>query len=594
MSNDENLGQTVVNTGTQDLSNPQGVGGYRQSSGYVFDEFLPDLRGMRGRKKYREMADSDPIIGAMIYGITSIIRAASWTAQSAEGDSAGFYSKWLEDTLFNMPKMTWDNIIEDALSMMVYGFAVQEIVICKKEDGSIGLSGLFPRSQETIEKWDTDRNGNVFGVWQTPIDNAQTVYLPLSKLVHYKTTYARGNPEGRSMLRNAYKSYHFIKTTEISEAIGAERDLTGLPVLSAPSAYLAISGNRAKLEAIGRDIRLNDQGSVVLPSDTFNDGTGSPSAIKQFELKLLSAEGSSGKVDTDKIIKRHSANMGRTLLADFLMLGTDGKSGSYSLSANKTDMFIRAVEGTLENIAQTLDRQLTPLLWNLNNFPPEMMPKLQAGRIAPIDLQILGDFVSKLSGAGIPLNDEATEDYLREVSGLPETPSDAERKDDESDDEENDKEEAALEKFLNRETVTPEEIQDMIEKARLANPAPAPVIKIENNIPSNNVAPAPAPSVVNVTLPEMTYNAPDINISNNMPEQKAGDIQINVPEQKQGDIKINMPDVKVNVESPSINIDANINPSEVKLSLPARKTETSVQYDKFGNIKSTTQTEKDA
>lgn len=590
MSNNENELESPANP----MNNVIGVGGFRQSAGYVFDEFLPDLRGIRGRKKYREMADSDPIIGAMIYGITSIIRAASWTAQSAEADSAGFYSKWLETTFFNMPKMTWDNVIEDALSMMIYGFSIQEIVICKKEDETIGLYGLFPRSQETIEKWDTDRNGNVFGLWQTPIDNAQTVYLPLSKVVHYKTTYARGNPEGRSMLRNAYKPYHFIKTTEISEAIGAERDLTGLPVLSAPSQWLDITGNRAKLEALGRDIRLNDQGSLVIPSDTFNDATGSPSAVKQFDFKLLSAEGSSGKVDTDKIIKRHSANMGRTLLADFLMLGTDGKSGSYSLSANKTDMFIRAIEGTLENIAQTLDRQLTPLLWDLNRFPPEMMPKLKAGRIAPIDLQILGDFVSKLSGAGIPLNDEKTEDYLREVSGLPETPSEAERMDNESDNEDTEKEEALLEKFLNRETVTQEEIQDMIEKSRLANPAPAPVIKIENNIPSNNVQPSPAPSVVNVTLPEMTFTAPDIKIENNMPEHKAGDIQINVPENKQGDIKINMPELKVNVESPSINIDANINPSEVKLSVPPRKTETSVQYDKFGNIKSTTQTEKDA
>lgn len=592
MATNKNKGQSVVEPQGSSLSTSDGVGGYRQSAGYVFDEFLPDLRGMRGRKKYREMADSDPIIGAMLYGITSIIRAASWTAQSSEEDSAGFYSQWLEDTLFNMPKITWDNVIEDALSMMVYGFAIQEIVICKKEDGSIGLWGLMPRSQETIEKWDTDRNGNVFGVWQTPIDNAQTVYLPLSKVIHYKTAHARGNPEGRSMLRNAYKPYHFIKTTEISEAIGAERDLTGLPVLSAPSNWLDVAGNRAKLESIGQNIRMNDQGSIVIASDTYTDGTGSPTAIRMFDLKLLSAEGSAGKVDTDKIIKRHSANMGRTFLADFLMLGTDGKSGSYSLSANKTDMFIRAIEGTLENIAQTLDRQLTPLLWDLNRFPPEMMPKLKAGRIAPIDLQILGDFVSKLSGAGIPLNDEPTEEYLRDAAGLPETPSDSERADTEEDDDES--VDDALEKFLNRETVTPEEIQDMIEKARLANPAPAPVIKIENNIPSNNVAPTPAPSVVNVTLPEMTFKSPDINISNNMPEQKAGDITVNVPEQKQADIKINMPDVKVNVESPSVNIDANINPSEVKLSLPPRKTQTSVEYDKLGNIKSTTQIEKDA
>lgn len=400
------------------LTKVAAVGGYRHASGYVYDEFLPKLRGTRGRAKYREMVDTDPVIGGMIYGISSIIRAADWNAQPSEADIDGQYAKWLEDTIYNMNGMKWDDVIEDALSMIVFGFAVQEVVIGKNKDGSIGLNKLFPIAQESIIKWDLDNVGNVLGVWQSPLNGGFDIYIPASKLIHYKTKFAYGNPEGRSLLRNCYRSYHMINTVMIAESIGAERDLTGLPVLYAPDEFLAEPTNRAALERIVRDIKFNDQGGCVMPSDPFEGKDGSLSGVRKFELKLLTAEGGAGKVDTRKIIQGHQIDMARSLLADFLMLGSDGK-GSYSLSVNKTQLFVRAVEALLENIGQTLDRTLTPLLWKLNGFPPEMMPCFRAGRIAPVDLQELGDFISKIAGAGILLNDEATEDYIRDAAGFP-------------------------------------------------------------------------------------------------------------------------------------------------------------------------------
>ena len=45
------------------MSAEQGVSGFKKSGGYVYEEFLSDLRGLRGRRKYREMADTDPTMG---------------------------------------------------------------------------------------------------------------------------------------------------------------------------------------------------------------------------------------------------------------------------------------------------------------------------------------------------------------------------------------------------------------------------------------------------------------------------------------------------------------------------------------------------
>lgn len=399
-----------------------GVGGYRKAGGYVWDEYNPDLRGKRGRQKYREMSDNDPIIGAMLFAIKMLIRSAKWTFKPSDADADGKYAKWMEDTCFNMPGITWDQVIEDALSMLPYGFAIQEMVTLKKADGTIGLAKLAPRSQQTILRWELDKNGECFGAWQTPPEGGFDIFLPLEKIILYKTEYANGNPEGRSVLRNCYQPYHFTQSINISEAIGVERDLTGLPILRAPGDWLKVAGNRAFAERIVRDVRMNDQSGIVLDSDTFPDGNGGASAEKKFDFALLSSEGNA-KVDTDKIVKRHSSNIARTLLADFIILGTDGK-GSYALSTDKSSMFVRALEGFVGNIGETLDRKLTSTLWMLNAFPDEMKPKACPGDLSPVDLQVFGDFISKIAGAGVYLNDEETEEYIRAKGNLPGVPAD--------------------------------------------------------------------------------------------------------------------------------------------------------------------------
>ena len=48
------------------------------------DEFLPELRGIRAIRKYREMADNDPVIGACLKAMDLMIRAAEWRVEPVE------------------------------------------------------------------------------------------------------------------------------------------------------------------------------------------------------------------------------------------------------------------------------------------------------------------------------------------------------------------------------------------------------------------------------------------------------------------------------------------------------------------------------
>lgn len=398
-----------------------GLSSFRTSSGYVYDDFQKELVGIKGRMKYREMRDTDPTIGGILFAITSIIRTAQWCFDHCEKDTSAEYSAWLEDTLTKMPDMTWDDVVCDALSMITYGFCVQEKVFMRKADGSIGLRKLAPRGQTTVIRFDTDIHGKLNGVWQTSPNGLGELYIPAYKFVHYVTDYNQGNPEGRSLLRNAYKPYHFISAIEIQEAIGVERDLSGMPVIEAPESFLS-GGGRASLERLGRDIKFNSQGCIVMPSDVFENADGTKTAARQYDVRLMSSEGGA-KIDTDRIINRHTRKMASSILAQFITLG-DGK-GSYALSENQTDLFLKAIESILEIISQSLTRQLLPQLWELNGFDPEMMPTIRAGKIAPEDLVAFGEFISKISGAGIMINDRETEEFIREKSGLPPAPDES-------------------------------------------------------------------------------------------------------------------------------------------------------------------------
>lgn len=398
-----------------------GVTGLKIASGYVFDEFLRDLQGMNGRKKYREMADNDATVGALLMAIQMILRNIELRVEPAEDDIENTYAEFLEADLAGLEDGIED-LMSEILSFLVYGFSVLELVYKRNDDGSIGTKKAAPRSQETIDRWDMTDKGELDGLWQMPPMGGEEIYIPATKFLHFKTVMNKGNPEGRSVLRNAYKNYHFIKNIQMIEAIGIERDLNGLPVMYLPSKVLNDPVKKAEYLKIVRDVKFNEQGGLLLPSEPWPDENGKNSGVKQYELTLLSSEGTKN-VDTDKIIKRHQGDIVRTVLADFLILG-QGDKGSFALSKSKTDLFLKAIEGFAWMICTVFQKRYVRNLWDFNNFPDEMMPCVKPGNIAPVDLQELGDFVSKLAGAGIPLTDPDTENVLRSSAGLPEVTED--------------------------------------------------------------------------------------------------------------------------------------------------------------------------
>ena len=51
-----------------------GATGLKRYGGIVYEEFLPDLRGDKAVKMYKEMSMNDPVIGAVLYAIRTLVR----------------------------------------------------------------------------------------------------------------------------------------------------------------------------------------------------------------------------------------------------------------------------------------------------------------------------------------------------------------------------------------------------------------------------------------------------------------------------------------------------------------------------------------
>jgi len=404
-----------------------GVAGSNTPNGQIrSDEFIPELRGKRAIKKYREMRDNDATIGAIMYSFEQVLRDVDMKIKPADdSEEAKKWAAWVETVLDDMDH-TLDDHVAEALSYLTYGFAWFEVVYkrrvgpkvldpkkrSKYTDGLIGIRKIAPRAPWTVNKFEVDqKSGDILGLYQDTSSYYGTNFIPVTKSLYYRTTSINNDPSGRSVLRNAYTSYTYLSNLQSIEAIAVEREMHGIPVGRIPSEYLSPDATadqaaiRTSFEQILRDLKLNEQGYALLPSDLYLDSEGNPTGgvgTRLVDIELITSNGNRN-VDIDPIIRRYQHDIARSVLSEFLLLGSQA-GGSYALSKSKTDLFLRALESYIQAIVDVLNKQLIERLWELNGLPYDVMPTIQAGDVAPHDLREIAAFLRNLNGANIDVS----------------------------------------------------------------------------------------------------------------------------------------------------------------------------------------------
>jgi hypothetical protein len=400
-----------------------GIAGDNTHNGQIrADEFLPELRGKKAIRKYREMRDNDSTVGAVMYSVEQILRDVDLDVMPVDDSDAAKVEADFVKSVLNDMDHTLDDHIAEALSFLSYGFGWFEVIYkrrvgptersdkkhSKYTDGRLGVKKIAARAPWTINKFDVDqKTGDVLGIEQSVgLMNGKN-YIPLNKSLYYRTTSINGDPSGRSILRNAYTSYEYLNNLQAIEAIAVERELAGIPVARIPAEYLSGDASASQtgfvrdLQQILRDVKFNEQGYIVLPSDTYPDKDGAPSSTRLVDIELMASNGKRN-IDINPIVSRYQHDIARSVLSEFLLLGSSG--GSYALSKSKTDLFLRALESYIQAIVDVLNKQLVERLWQLNGLNYDLMPTIVSGDVAPHDLREVAAFLRNLNGANIDVS----------------------------------------------------------------------------------------------------------------------------------------------------------------------------------------------
>lgn len=413
-----------------------GVTGLQRASGAVYEEFLPQLQGERGIRVLKEMAENDPIVGGILFAIDMFLRKVEWRVDPASPspeDEAN--AQFLRECMDDMSH-TWQELISEIMSMLQYGWAFHEVCYKRRlgpdsdgvdedgeplpssryNDGRIGWRKMPIRSQETLKDWDFDKEGGVRGMVQQSSPDFTERTIPIAKALLFRTTTRKNNPEGRSILRNAYRPWFFKKRIEEIEAVGVERDLVGLPKIGVPSELLSdnpTASDRALLESFKtllKNVRRDEQEGVIFPLEY--DEQNNP--IYTFELV---SSGGTRVFDTNGIIERYDKRIAMVVLADFILLGSEAV-GSYALSVSKTGMFQAALSAWLDSIEAVLNRHAVPRLFALNGIKVDSLPIIKHGEIQEPTIEELSELVSVLTATGWKMPTEVLNSLMK-IARLP-------------------------------------------------------------------------------------------------------------------------------------------------------------------------------
>lgn len=408
-----------------------GTIGLKESGGFVSEDILTDLQGLKGIEVFQEMSSNDDVVGSLLFAVDMMIRQVKWDVKEVSQDPKDIETAEFIKSCMSDMSHTWNELVSEILSMLPFGWSWHEIVYKRRggdsrdpkkksnyEDGRIGWRKMPVRSQDTLFQWHFDDHGGIRAFEQFDSYHGHRAVIPIEKSLHFVTKKRKNNPEGVSILRNAYRSWYFKKNIQNIEGIGIERDLAGLPVLWIPPQYLSEKATAeekatlAKMQKLARSIKRDEQEGLVMPLAYDESGN------KIFDIALLNS-GGSRQFDTNAIINRYDRSIAMTVLADFILLGHD-QVGSFALASSKTEMFATALGAWMDSIADVFNRHAIPKLLKLNNFGVKEYPQIVHGDIESVDLKDLSQFITSMSGAGAQLfPDEELENHLRKQAGMP-------------------------------------------------------------------------------------------------------------------------------------------------------------------------------
>lgn len=378
----------------------------------------PDLEFPESALVFKQMSRTDGQVGSVMRAITNSILKAAWDLDEGEcrpdviqfvRDNIGLPAEGAVLPRARLSNVVWSDHLRDALTCLVYGFAVFEQTYVGSA-GFVWLRKLAPRIQTTISRIEVERDGGLEAVWQyvnpesdgtqaqmTGAGYVNEVRIPKDRVAVYSFDREGGDWYGTSVLRTAYKHWRINDVVLRLAAQIIERNGMGIPGME----YDGTLVTKREAEQAVAEWRAGATAGLVYPKGAMP--------------VLRGVEGATP--DPMPLIKYNDEAIGRSVLAMFLNLGHD--NGARSLGDTFVDAFTDSLQAVADFVAATATEFIIRDLVELNWGPDEPYPSLTPGSLAsqalitPADLKTLVD-------AGLVTPDPATQDWTRSKWGLPE------------------------------------------------------------------------------------------------------------------------------------------------------------------------------
>lgn len=412
-----------------------GAAGTAVYGGFIMSrEKSSALTGTQRYQTFSEILSNVSIVAAGTRFFLNLVSKAAWKVEPAivpgQEARAVELAELVEDILYDMAT-PWHRVIRRSAMYRMYGFSVQEWTAKIRDDGVVGYLDIEPRAQATIERWDTDYHGRVFGCVQRAPQDSELIYLPMKKLLYMVDDSLNDSPEGLGLFRHIVKGSTELGRYEQLEGYGFETDLRGIPIGRGPfkalhdmvKAGTITKEQRAAIEAPIRDFVenhiTNPKLAVLLDSITYEseDESRKPSNVKQWDVELLKGGNTSADAVANAIMRKNR-EIARVLNVEHLLLG-DGTRGSAALSRDKSQSFAMMVDGTLDETVETVERDVVLPIFMLNGWPLELLPTLKTEAIQHREVTEVTGALSDMAKAGAILEpDDPAILEVRDLLGL--------------------------------------------------------------------------------------------------------------------------------------------------------------------------------
>lgn len=352
--------KALARPGRKDLESELGTAG--STVGY-FKDFSEDAAP--SIKKLERMLRKDGTVRALYQILTLPILANKYRFvpdpddEVKEGQDTKHPQRDLVQNNFELPphkgglSIPFTSVIARMLRARLTAYQPFEKVWTKTPEGLIVYKKIAFRPADGVEIL-TDENGGFAGFKQYVQKDGkfEHVTIPTDKAFLFTVNQDVDPVKGESDFITAYYSYD--KKHRLYYLYERQAETGAMP----PKVLKPTSGNNdskevkeANLHAI-EDFGLNT--TVLLP-----DGY----SLEPFDM-------GTGRLDPLPGIEHYNGEMSRSVLAQQILMGTEGKTGTYNLAETHADILIMSLEATMRNIEQFINFYLIPQLHEYNFDKP--------------------------------------------------------------------------------------------------------------------------------------------------------------------------------------------------------------------------------